>query len=257
MRDCDNYIRCVDSDEKTPPTTDALHGRERASSRMFYFGSVLYLISFFLPSVSYLDRFVPGWWCAYMTLAVWTTSGFGNSGFQLGVRLTIFGALINLLAIAYIILTGHAPRARSFIALALLACMPPMWLSLYFLGSSPYIGHAAWIVGPLLMMFGDIRVLGRKKLLRIAAIFLSFVLALLTHGNIMSRDPLAQGPSLWGFTFERNRFAGEPIVLTLFRQFPPADANPVFVVVSLLIDSAIWLVFLVATAKLIQRREGG
>lgn len=223
---------------------------------MFYLGLFLYLISFFLPAVWFADHFASGWICAYLTLGVWLTSGFGDLAYQWGVRLTIFGGLINLLAITYAILTlprRLAPKARFIVAVAVVTCMPPMWLSLYLLDSPPYVGHVAWIIGLLLMIFGDISVLGRRRLLRIAIVMLSFVLALVTHGVIISRDPLAQGPSLWGFTLERNHLSGEPILLGLFREFPSKTVNHVSLFLSLLIDCMTWLIVLVAVSKLIQK----
>lgn len=125
---------------------------------MFYLGIALYLISFFLPSLWNGQGYATGWRCAVLALAVWGTNGWVDAGYRLGVRLTIFGSLINLFAIAYAVLRffRRAPKARLRLALAILACMPPVWLCLYFLSAAPYVGHAAWIVGLLLAIFGDV-----------------------------------------------------------------------------------------------------
>ncbi len=226
---------------------------------MFHSGLVLYLVSFFLPAVWATDHYTPGWACAYLALTVWTTNGWVKAAYQLGVRLTIFGGLINLLAIAYAALRQWrcAPKGRFTIAAALLVCMPPMWLSLYLLDAPPYLGHAAWISGLVLMIFGDIWVLGRRRLLLVASVIVSFALALVCHGVIISRDPLAHGPSLWGFTVERNPFAGEPIVWGLFRDFPSrADFRPVSFFLSLLIDLMSWFAVLVFASKLMKKFWG-
>jgi hypothetical protein len=239
--------------EKAGSSLDALPDPNYKSSKTFYFGVVLYLVSFFLPAV-WLDHFfVPGWACAYLALSVWATDGFVNAGYQLGVRLTIFGGLINLLAITYAVLRQlhRTPRGRLTVALALVACMPPMWLSLYLLDAPPYLGHAAWISGLLLMIFGDAWVLGRRRLLLIASFAVSYVLALVSHGVIISRDPLAHGPSLWGFTLERNPFAGEPMLWGLLREFPSQNQfNPIPFFLSLSVDWLSWLVILLAASKL-------
>ena len=225
-------------------------------SRLFYFGLIVYSISFFLPALWFTDHFAEGWGCAYLALGVWLTNGFVDPGYQLGVRLTIFGGLINLLAITYAVLTllRRAPKARLTVALAVVICMPPTWLSIYLVDAPPDVGHAAWITGLLLMIFGDISVLGRKRMLRIVALTSSFVLALVIHGVILSRDPLAQGPRLWGFTLERNSFSTEPMLWELFSEFPSkANLDLVHFFLSLLVDFVTWLVVLVSVSKLIQR----
>jgi hypothetical protein len=226
---------------------------------LLYLGLILYLISFFLPAVWVIDHFVSGWRCAFLALGVWLTTGSIDPEYQLGVRLTIFGGLINILAIACAVLSllRSAPRARLIIALAVVTCIPPMWLSIYLLSAPPYVGHVAWIVGLLLMIFGDISLLGRKRLLRIGVVVSSFLLALVVHGVIISRDPLAQGPNLWGFTLERSRLSGEPMLWGLFREFPSktsVDLAPFFLAV--LVDFITWLVVLVIVSKLIQRLWG-
>jgi len=245
--------------DRTFSSLVTLPSRHHEPSKTFYFGAVLYLVSFFLPAVWQFDHFVSGWGCAYLTVGVWTTSGFVNATYQLGVRLTIFGGLINLLAIAYAVLRQlrRYPRGRLTIALALVGCMPPMWLSLYLLDAPPYLGHAAWISGLLLMIFGELYVLGRRRLLLIAFVTVSFVLALVSHGVIISRDPLAHGPSWWGFTLERNRFAGEPMVCGLFREFlSQTDFRPDSFFLSLLIDVMSWLVVLLCASGLMQKIWG-
>jgi hypothetical protein len=98
---------------------------------------------------------------------------------------------------------------------------------------------------------------GRKTLLRKVVVPFSVVLALLTHGFIISRDPLAQGPSLAGVTLERNPFAAAPILVGLFREFPSqTSANPLTLCLSLLVDSMTWLVALFAASRLIRRLRG-
>jgi hypothetical protein len=107
------------------------------------------------------------------------------------------------------------------------------------------------------MIFGDISLLGRKRLLRIGVVVSSFLLALVVHGVIISRDPLAQGPNLWGFTLERSRLSGEPMLWGLVREFPSktsVDLAPFFLAV--LVDFITWLVVLVIVSKLIQRLWG-
>ena len=245
--------------EKTCSSFDTLPGRYLESSKTFYFGVVLYLVSFFLPAVRQFDHFISGWGCAYLAVWLWTTSGFVNAAYQLGVRLTIFGGLINLLAIAYAVLRQlrRSPSGRLKVALALVACMPPMWLSLYLLDAPPYLGHAAWISGVLLMIFGDIWMLGRRRLLLIAFVTGSFVLALVSHSVIISRDPLAHGPSWWGFTLQRNPFSGEPMVWGLFREFPSQNQfDPVSFFLSLSVDFVSWFVVLLAVSKLMHALWG-
>ena len=84
-------------------------------------------------------------------------------------------------------------------------------------------------------------------------VILSFVLALMSHGIFISRDPLANGPTVWSFTLERNLFAREPILWGLFREFPSkTDFNSVLFFLSLFIDFMTWLVVLVAASRLMR-----
>ena len=100
-------------------------------------------------------------------------------------------------------------------------------------------------------------VFGRRSLLQKVVVPFSVVLALLTHGFIISRDPLGRGPSLGGFTLERNPFGGAPLLVGLFREFPSqTSANPVSLGLSLLVDAMTWLVVLVAASRLIRRLQG-
>jgi hypothetical protein len=241
--------------DDTSSSFGSVSGRHQGSSRTFYVGIFLYLVSFFLPSVRYEGQFAPGWWCAFAALFAWTTGGLVNAAYQLGVRLTIFGCLLNLLAIAYVSLrlSRRALPTRLTVALTVLACIPPMWLSIYLLDAPPYFGHAAWISALVLMIFEDVSVLGRRNVLRIAAATASFALGLVCHGVIISRDPLAQGPSVWGLTVERSIFAGEPILWGLFREFPSkTDFHPLYFFASLLIDFMTWLVILFVTSKMMR-----
>lgn len=80
-----------------------------------------------------------------------------------GLRLSAFAGLINPIAIAYAVLRirDRAARARRFLMISVLICIPITWLSLYIFCDAgdlcPYVGHVAWIAGLLLMIFGDIR----------------------------------------------------------------------------------------------------
>ena len=100
-------------------------------------------------------------------------------------------------------------------------------------------------------------VFGRRTLLQKVVVPFSVVLALLTHGFIISRDPLGRGPSLGGFTLERNPFAAAPLLVGLFREFPSqTSANPVSLGLSLLVDSMTWLAVLLGASRLIRRLRG-
>ncbi len=124
------------------------------------FGLATYTLSFFLPALRSDNRYTPGWGCAFMAMWVWNDDFPGaTAGYNLGVKLTIFGGLINLLAIAYVLLRifGQTPRTQKAVAWAILICMPPMWISLYLIGEVPSIGHVIWIAGLLLTVYDDIR----------------------------------------------------------------------------------------------------
>ena len=124
------------------------------------FGLALYVIGFFLPATWGDGAYHPGWTCALLALFVWQDDFPGATArYNLGVKLSIFGGLINLLAVAYFLLRilGQTPRTQRAAAWAILSCMPPMWISLYLMRETPTIGHAVWIAGLLLMIFDDIR----------------------------------------------------------------------------------------------------
>jgi hypothetical protein len=126
---------------------------------MFYAGLAIYCVSFFLPSVWVYDHFLPGWKCAYLALIAAGTNAAMVQPYDTGVRLTLFGGVMNPLMIAYVVMRSlnSGLKARLTIALSILVCVPPMWLSLYLMGHRPYFGHAAWIAGIGLMILGDIR----------------------------------------------------------------------------------------------------
>lgn len=133
------------------------------------FGLATYTFSFFLPALWSDGHYVQGWGCAWMALWVWIQAFPGaNASYNLGVKLTIFGGLINLLAVAYFLLRifGKAPRTQRAAAWAILGCMPPMWISLYLIGAIPSIGHVTWIAGLLLMILDDIRVFNTGEVLQ-------------------------------------------------------------------------------------------
>jgi len=121
-------------------------------------GLILYLTSFFLPAVWFVDHFLWGFNCALLSLTLWRTDGLIES-YQLGVRLTIFGGVINPLAVTYAVLriSDSYRWMRLVIAFAVLLCVPPMWVFLYLVSAPPFIGHAAWICGVLLMISDDIK----------------------------------------------------------------------------------------------------
>lgn len=132
----------------------------RRKPESWRFGLAIYIISFLLPAVWNDGGYHPGWSCALLALFVWRDDFPGATArYSLGVKLTIFGGVINLLVIAYFLLRifGQTPRTQKAAAWAILGCLPPMWVSLYLMGAIPSIGHAAWIVGILLMVFEDIR----------------------------------------------------------------------------------------------------
>ncbi len=132
---------------------------ERESPKLFWSGLALYVISFCLPAVRWVTGRMPGWSCAWLSLFVWANKSVPGSPAKhnLGVRLTVFGGLINLLAITYFLLTifGQTPRTQRATAWAILGCMPPMWASLYLIGAIPSVGHVVWIGGFLNCLSDD------------------------------------------------------------------------------------------------------
>jgi hypothetical protein len=121
------------------------NNRFRSIPATFYLGLLLYIISFFLPSLDALEQGAKGWACAYWAAMVWP---------QQHLFLALFGALINLLAFPFISLRlrGRAPVARRTLAFLILACIPLTWLSLADLGARIRVGHIVWIAGLLLML---------------------------------------------------------------------------------------------------------
>ena len=100
---------------------------------------------------------LPGWACAWLSFAA---IGDGISWSALG----FFGALINPIAIAYVVLRvrDRAPHFRSGLATAILLFIPLTWLSLAFAQYKIEIGHIAWITGLLLIIsWSDLRYLLR------------------------------------------------------------------------------------------------
>jgi hypothetical protein len=115
--------------------------------RLFWLGIAIYVLSFFLPSVNpYSLGPFPGWACAWVA--------FFTLGERSAESLAFFGALINPIAIAYVVLhiRNRAPRVRVGLALAILLFIPLTWVSLVVMRFPVEIGHVAWIVGLLLMM---------------------------------------------------------------------------------------------------------
>jgi hypothetical protein len=115
---------------------------------LFDVGIGIYIVSFFLPAVNaaYMGDIV-GWQCAWLA--------FFSLGEDKSLSpLAIFGALINPIAIAYIVLRifDRAPKARVRLASAILLFIPITWLSLLMMHFSIRIGHVAWIVGLLLII---------------------------------------------------------------------------------------------------------
>jgi hypothetical protein len=76
---------------------------------LWRFGLATYIISFFLPAVWWDAGYHPGWVCALLALFVWKDNFPGaNASHNLGVKLTLFGGLINLLAVSYFLLTNSS-----------------------------------------------------------------------------------------------------------------------------------------------------
>ena len=132
----------------------------KIDANRFFAGLIFYVLSFILPALWNVDHFVPGWACAYLALAVplGDTSGMVPR-VRWGANLAFFGTMINALAITFVLLRllRGGSFERKWLAIAILACLPPMWLSLYLLSTLPFVGHAVWILGLLLMIFDEIR----------------------------------------------------------------------------------------------------
>ena len=135
-----------------------------SGSVIFYIGLGLYVLSFFLPV--FRDKVgskeISGWRCALGALYVWGMDLGPNTipWLNAGYRLAGFGGLVNPLAIVYVFLRifGVAVTARRVLAAGVLICIALTWLSLSILCAEdalcPYLGHAAW-VGGLLLMISD------------------------------------------------------------------------------------------------------
>lgn len=110
----------------------------------FYLGVGLYAVSFLLPAVDWAMP-MRGWMCACMSLIAWPHEH---------LWLCLFGGLINPLILFYVILRflDGAPRLRTTLAIAVLACVPLAWLSLSDLGAVMRIGHVFWVVGIFLTL---------------------------------------------------------------------------------------------------------
>jgi hypothetical protein len=149
-----------------PANLDDFREREPQSSRLYWFGVTLYVTSFFLPAVWFIDHSITGFGCAKLAAIssiVWITKGLPaemSARVVWAIWLGTFGGLINLLAIVYFLLRifGQTLRTQMTVAWAILAFMVPMWVSLYLMHAKPFVGHAVWILGLLLMIFQDIRV---------------------------------------------------------------------------------------------------
>jgi hypothetical protein len=128
------------------------------SATVLYFGIAIYVLSFFLPAVNPYDLGgIPGWACAWLSFG---SIGEGVSWSALG----FFGALINPIAITYVVLRirNRAPHFRSVLATAILLFIPLTWLSLAFAQYKIEAGHIAWIAGLLSMIsWSDLRYLLR------------------------------------------------------------------------------------------------
>ena len=126
--------------------------------KLFYVGLVMYGISFLLPALSMGGAGIPGWTCAWTSLWVWGNAAGLVEPARTGLRLTAFGGLINLATIAhgFLSIRNRAPGIRLALALTILLSVPPMWLSLLLCDLSPYIGHALWITGCILMISRDL-----------------------------------------------------------------------------------------------------
>jgi hypothetical protein len=71
------------------------------------------------------------------------------------VLVVFFGGLVNPLAIFYIVLRllNRAPGTRKTVAIAILMCIPITWLFLSRMAFTIHVGHIAWIVGLLFMVW--------------------------------------------------------------------------------------------------------
>jgi hypothetical protein len=192
--------------DRTPTNLDDDLGRERKAWRMLWSGLGLYVISFFLPAVWSDGGYHPGWVCALMALFVWKDDFPGATArYNLGVKLSIFGGLINLLAVAYFLLRifGQTPRTQRAAAWTILGCMLPMWISLYLMGATPSIGHAVWIAGLLLMVFEDIREFDAIEVLQRVAFLICGLMTFPISGVYGSLQQAAPRETVlwWPFAF--------------------------------------------------------
>jgi hypothetical protein len=124
--------------------------RSLLDGKAFYFGLVLYLVSFLLPAVTLAGIPMFGWACAWLSLWMWAARE--NSSI-----LVIFGGLINPLVIALVVLRlrNRAPRLRFTLSNAVLFCIPFTWLCLLNLKMGVRFGHLVWIAGLLLMIISE------------------------------------------------------------------------------------------------------
>jgi|SRR5208337_2970107 len=142
-------------------------GKSGLRGLTFYTGLGLYLLSFFLPVFrdTLGSKSISGWRCAYAALFLWVIDLGPNTmpWLNFGYRLAGFGGLINPIAIVYALLhiLDRGGTVRRVLATALLICIALTWFSLAILCAEdalcPYVGHAVWIAGLLLMISDTIR----------------------------------------------------------------------------------------------------
>lgn len=114
-------------------------------------GLTIFIIAFFLPAVSEGANILTGYDCARFAIKA--------------QDLVFFSGLINPLIVLYVMLRfpGKLARVRTFIALAILACIGITW---YVLAKSKLhleIGHAMWIAGILLIIARDLAALKPRQ----------------------------------------------------------------------------------------------
>lgn len=107
-------------------------------------GALVYLFSFSLVAVDTLS----GLRCAGWALLAAGDSDPGTS------QLAFFGGLINPLVVLYVIRTAFRPigRIRTYLAIAIVSCMPLTWIALFRMNMQLHVGHFAWITGISLMV---------------------------------------------------------------------------------------------------------
>jgi hypothetical protein len=134
-----------DTNEK-PDVEESANGAS-LQLKLLGMGAAIYAISFALPAVAGPGKSLPGWLCAWGTLAL-------LADLRTPISFAFFASgLINPLAIAYLLFraAGQAPKFRRALAIVALGFIPASWIAIAN-GFGIEIGHVAWVAGLLLML---------------------------------------------------------------------------------------------------------